>query len=63
MQMPISNNNEQAQSAEQCLPTEHEKDNTLNTVNDASDEDMSEVARRINLLGKLVIPPSPPSPS
>lgn len=62
--MPISNNEEQPKSTEQSPPAEHETDDTLRATDDeASDEDMSEVARRINLLGKLVIPPSPPSPS
>lgn len=64
MQMPKSNNDEQAQSSEQNQSADYEKDEVLHTADDeAPDEDMSEVARRINLLGKLVIPPSPPSPS
>lgn len=64
MQMPISNNDEQTQSAEQSLPVKHETDDTIRAADDdASDDDMSEITRRINLLGKLVIPPSPPSPS
>jgi hypothetical protein len=57
--MPIPANKDALSSNEfdENLPEQQEADTDEST---ASDANLSEVARRINLLGKLIIPPAAP---
>jgi len=58
--MPLPDNEKHPRSIEQDDSDSAEQDSSVLSSDDTSVENLSEVAKRINLLGKLVVPP--PSP-